>query len=289
VSQAPCPTTRARVISPAAVAVGLVLVCAPSSTVAQTTNPTTSSGQTLAQEVVGLRRDVDGLAAELREARAQTRAILSSLVSERQELERQVRLERIRRDTLQAMDDERKAAAEGRSTRLSAWMISASAAVAAAKTMVLATAPVHRDERLDVLSRIETRLAGSAPDVAVALERLWRFLEEEEALAREVVVDQQVLEVDGHKRFLDVARVGLSAMYARGDDGFLAIVTWDPGGKITVVPVTDPARRQTVADLFEAVGRGRREAHIILHGTSIPRAGSGGQTTDGPAAPQAMK
>lgn len=230
------------------------------------------SSASIAEEVVRLRRNVEELSASLREDRATGRTELVALVSEKEDLKRQVRLERVRHETLAALSRERDLAAAGLQTRLTSWIESARQSVASAVAMVNATAPVHRGQRLATLERIAIGLAGPRPDVSLAFERLWRFLEEEEALSREIAIDQQVFDVDGQKRVLDVARIGLSAMYVRHDDGFVGIVHWSapdaPAGAETPLVVVERAadkrKESAIRDIFDAVRRGKRETHLLL-------------------------
>jgi hypothetical protein len=205
-----------------------------------------------AQRVAALRVEADELAETLEAERAATRDELAVLRSERIELERQVRAESARATALERIRAEASTRAETLDEESRRWHAPTLAALAATRTHVERGLPFATERRLDVLQRIERDLATAHPDHARALERLWRFLEEEEALGREVALTQQAMMLDGESRIVDVIRIGMALLYFRTQDGRLG---W-------VHPTAEGWRSDILVDpvLVEVV-RGRFEAH----------------------------
>lgn len=186
--------------------------------------PVASQSTPIAQAVSEMRTNVDVLAEQLETQRLASREELSGLRAERAELQRQVRLEQIRRDTLAQLLAERTTRMDDEEGRLMALLSPIQRSIAAAKTYVSATLPFKREERLRRLIKIEKDLAVTHPDLGRTLTRIWRFVEEEEAMAREIGLAQQVIELEGKRLLVDVARIGMGVMYFRLPNGELGWV-----------------------------------------------------------------
>lgn len=208
-----------------------------------------------AERLSQLRIEVDELAGRLEAERKQARAGLESLTAERRELERQTRLEAVRAETLEKIESEHRARADGLEGASLARIAPVRRAIASAKTYVTRSLPFHRAERTKQLDRIEASLAVEHPDASRALSRLWRFVEEEEALAREVGRSQQPIEFGGQRQLVDVARIGMALLYIRTAEQRYGWAKRD-GDAWTYVPV-EGAARDAVALIFEALDANR--------------------------------
>lgn len=205
-----------------------------------------------AAQVVQLRREVDALAQELADRRRAVRGELAALRAERAELKRQVRLAKVRAQALDQLESRRTARAKSDEEQSKASLPPARQAVAAARAYVMAALPFKTKERLKTLDLIEGELTASRPDVGRALTRLWRFLEEEQALAGEVALAQQPIELDGQRLLVDVVRVGMALLYARTPDGrFAWAVAAGEGWEFAAL--TDAASTELVRSLFTTV------------------------------------
>lgn len=229
----------------------------------------TASAQAIAKEVVALRQDVDKLAADLRTQREAARTELVALVSEKRELERQLRLEQVRQKTLKALEQERAASAAHVDEALQEWAASIRIAIGLAEEMVRTTSPVHQRERLAQLQTVRAELDRAAPDPVVALEKLWRFLEEEEALSREVALDRQVFVEGGQEQLYDVVHLGLAVMYARSTTNEMFYVESAKDGAPALRKVSDERAQALIEELFDAVGRGKREVKVLLDRSAL--------------------
>ena len=183
-----------------------------------------AAAATLAEKVSAARAAVDSLADQLESQRRADRDALAGLRAERSELQRQIRLEEIRRDTLATLRAERTQKIDDQESRVLAILKPIQRSIAATKNYVTQTLPFKRAERLRSLEQIETDITVTNPDSAQALTRLWRFIEEESSMAREVALAQQAIELDGKRYLADIARVGMALMYFRLPDGTLGWV-----------------------------------------------------------------
>jgi len=225
-------------------------------------------------ELVTLRLEVESLAQTFDEKRTGTTDELAGLRAERAELHRQLRLAKVRNRTLVGLERQDAAADEARQASIDEWNRPARAAVAGVREHVLRGLPFAVTARLEALDRLDAELAGALPDTARVMERLWRLVEEEAAMAHEVTVARQQVELDDGPRLCDVLRIGMALMYVRSDDGRLG---WarraDDGWRIEVVE--DEAVRAVIAALFVAADDNAIFGPVeLLVPTEVPTEGS---------------
>lgn len=206
-----------------------------------------------AASVVELRIEVDVLAAEVRDERAQTQARLAGLQQERDQLERRLRAARLRSSTLDQIVRERAALEAAHDAEADRWQTPAQQAVAWVRAAVEGGLPFMLEERRAVLDRIDAELAGHQPDVARAMERLWRFLEEEAAMTSEVALHRQSIAIagsDGTPQLVDVLRIGMAVLYFRTFQGDVGWARREGAGWV-FEPLPEPGSA-TVRTLFDA-------------------------------------
>ena len=122
------------------------------------------------------------------------------------------------------------------------------------------------------LAQIEADLAVTHPDVARALTRLWRFVEEEEAMAREISFVQQVIELDGKRLLADVARIDMALMYFRLPNGEMGWVV-RTSNQWQFERIERPEVRQTITSIFNDLENNKLlGAKRLLISTDLPRA-----------------
>lgn len=204
-----------------------------------------------AEDIVALRLEVESLARSLDEQRSAAQAELAGLRAERAELQRQVRLARVRNRMLVKLEAEDAAADEARQAAIDEWNAPARAAVAAVRRHVEHSLPFARAARLETVDAIAAELAGAVPDTGRAMQRLWRLLEEEAAMAREVTRARQQVELEDGARLCDVLRIGMALLYVRTEDGRVGFARRDDGAwRIEIVD--DAASRAVIDALFVA-------------------------------------
>lgn len=212
----------------------------------------TSGG--VAADIARVRTEIDDLAAQLETERIAARDELASLRAERADLERQVRAAKARKAALSAVREEAVAEAEARDTQTRQWDEPTQQAIAAARRYVERSLPFARAARLAALDRIERDLSAAQPDHARAVERIWRFVEEEEAMGREVAVGQQVIEIDDEPQLVDVIRLSMALLYFRTQDGRYGWI-FPTEGEWQQRLVTEPRLVEVIEGRFEASER----------------------------------
>ena len=228
------------------------------------------------RRIAALRTEIDELASDLETERVAARDELAALRAERAELQRQVRAAKSRKTTLEKIHDEAVSEAELADAQTRRWNEPTRLAVAAARAYVERSLPFARDPRLAALDRIERDLSAAQPDHARAVERLWRLLEEEEAMGRELALSQQRLDIDGEPQIVDVIRLSMALLYFRTQDGRYGWIAPSPDGWDQEL-LTDAALIDVVARRFEAFERSDAlgPAELLLPTTAPERPESG--------------
>lgn len=204
-----------------------------------------------ATTVVELRLQVESLAQSLDERRTSTNDELAALRAERAELQRQVRLAKVRNRTLVRLEQQDAEADEARRAAADEWHAPARAAVALARAHVNAGLPFAVPTRLETLDRIDADLSAAQPDVARAMQRLWRFVEEEAAMTREVTLAQLPMTFADGPRMCDVLRIGMALLYVRTAEGELGWAVHQ-GDEWRIATLDDPLATRIVGVLFDA-------------------------------------
>ncbi len=222
--------------------------------------PATAAGAELAEDVSRLRTEVNELAHRLAAERRRIQDTLAALRVERAELERQLRLERIRAETLARLERERQRRVQVLETESEARLEPLRQAVQVAKRHVERSLPFRRQARLRALTSIQTNLAQLRPSSGDALSRLWRFVEEEDEMTRELGLSQQPVILEGQKQLVDVARVSMALLYVRtvgGNPGLALRTPSDPNGWVFEI-ISDAEARAAILGVFEAFEENRR-------------------------------
>lgn len=245
------------------VALTIALAYVPSAT-AQTTDYAEQ-----AEQLAALRADLERLGADLETERELQRSRLHALQSQREELKLQLRQEETRLGALrraQAEEKERLAAREQELTRMQPAVVAALDQLGA---WVRSSLPFRLEERLADLDETRRRLVAGRLDPPAAASRLWQFVEDELSLCQQSGVFRQVIEIDGREQLVDVARLGMVALFYRTVDGAVGRAVPTAEG-FRFEALADPKDARSVTALFDSMERGVRQGHFEL---PLPRAG----------------
>ena len=222
-------------------------------------------------DLAQLRADVDQLAADLEAERAAARDELAALRAERAELERQVRAARTRKATLEKLRADATKRAEEADEDARRWAQPMKRAVEVTRAHVQSGLPFATEARLATLERLDRDLQAARPDYGRVLERLLRFVEEEEAMGGEVAYTQQRVVIDGTAQIVRVLRLGLALLYVRTEDDRVGWAVhrgdaWDI--ELLSGPMADVVRaRFDAAEDNRALGL----APIVVPNVEVPR------------------
>lgn len=208
-----------------------------------------AAGVTMA-DLAELRTEVDQLASDLEAERAAARDELAALRAERAELERQVRTARTRKATLETLRAEATQQAAKADEDARRWAKPMQAALSAVRAHVERGLPFAKDARLQTLGRLERDLQAATPDYGRVLERLLRFIEEEQAMGGEVAYAQQRIEIEGTAQIAAVLRLGLAVLYVRTEDDHVGWAVHD--GQSWAIALLDGSLADVVRARFDA-------------------------------------
>ncbi len=218
-----------------------------------------SRGEALAR----LRAEVDELETRLRRVRSDARSERLSLQTQRGDLDVLLRKEEVRGHTLarlRAQQLARRREVASRSARLAE---PARAAADRLREHVRRTLPFHGPERLAAIDDLVAELARPGGDPAEVLSRLWQAAEDELKLASECALHRQVIELDGERQLVEVARLGMAALYFRTTEGRVGWAVPRGDGHLFELLVL-PERVRAVEALFEALRKQVRKGRFDL-------------------------
>lgn len=207
-----------------------------------------------AERLAQLRSEVEALQHEVTMEKGDMRARLRALEDARTQLELQIKQEELALQQLSIeIDKERKLAAEeGEATEV--MVPAVQSGIDTIRPVIEKGLPYRVEERLQAVREIETGLNGGTLPPHRAANRLWSLYEDELRLTRENAMDRQTILLEGQEVLVDVARMGMVAMYFRAPDGRTG---WaERAGSDWAFTVTgDREDQEQITELFEALGK----------------------------------
>lgn len=205
----------------------------------------------LTEELIELRSEVEALHAELDEEKDNLKSKMKSLAMQKSELEANIRREETR---IKQLDDNIKKqrdliAKNSEGSRKLVPMIVEAAGML--EKEIRDSLPFKKQDRLNALAEIKTGVQTSQFTPEKAANKLWAFYEDEIRLTKENGIFRQTVTLDGESRLVDVARVGMVAMYFKTSDDAYGYVTRQNGGWAYVVTEESDEHEQ-IAGLFDA-------------------------------------
>ena len=223
---------------------------------------------TMAQSLSEMRRQVEQLSNDLTLQKEDLRGRLRALDAEKAELQVQLRQQELRRSQLQqALDSEKEVRAEivAEGQALTPAVVES---IAAVRGSVQQSLPFRQQERLDELDKIEGELKAETITPREAAQRLWSYSEDELRLSKENAIDRQVIALDGEEVLVDVARLGMVAMYYKTEAGQVGWAVREEGAwawKRT----DNTAEQQQILELFDALEKQIRVGFFELPGALV--------------------
>jgi len=161
--------------------------------------------------------------------------------------------------------------------------------LAKTRAAVEGSLPFRREERLAALDELATKLDSGALAPEKAATKLWRFIEDELRLTREVSLTKVPLRIedDGPRHLTEVVRFGMVTLYTRcadcGDAHFGQMVKGDDGRWRHEV-IEDETSVQQVKSLFESL-----EKNITEGAYELPLPPLTTSSSDGSREPSALR
>ncbi|MDT8408920.1 MAG: DUF3450 family protein [Wenzhouxiangellaceae bacterium] len=222
----------------------------------------------LAEELVGLRGQVESLNTDLNRLQERHRAEMNSLAAQKGDLEATRRREMLRiRQLEQDLADNRERAARA-GVAGEALMPVAARIIASLQKHIESSFPFKIDERLKGLAEIRSQLESGATEPPRVINRLWRFYEDELRLTRDNGLYSQVIPIDGREVLADIAKIGAIAMYFQTRDGRLGHAVRN-GDDWRFEVSQSAGDRQQIAALFDSLKKQIRTGYFELPNGSI--------------------
>lgn len=217
----------------------------------------------LAEQLVRLRGELEGLDARLEDQREARRAQLRGLAAQRSALELELQRESLRAQQLDerlSKAADRRRAADTRRGHLTGALAPALVQLADGVRRDL---PFRVDERVAELDSLRQALDAGTLSSADALGKLWTWVDSEVALARTTGLHAQVVRLGEADVMAEVARLGLVIAYARTADGRYAVAAHGPAGW-TWSPLTAPAEVAQLDELYKAIAADTDQGYLTL-------------------------
>lgn len=218
--------------------------------------------QAQAEQLASLRAEVEALSEQLGSEKDEAKGRLRAVEAQRVEVDVQIRRQELRMDRLLAEEVSQRAAIEGAGGGDASVREAVERGIESMRSEVRVGLPFKTELRLAALQELDDKLAANTLSAEQAAARLWAFAEDERRLARENTLDRQVIPLDGEQVLVDVARIGMVAMYWRAPDGRLGRAQAVAGG--WRYPVFEAPEADAVDGLFEALGKGIRSGFFTL-------------------------
>ncbi len=217
-----------------------------------------------AARVAQLRSEVGALNTSVGLEKEELTADLRAAAGQEAELEAAVRRQELRLERLlgdeQAALREIEQQASGSGDDLEAVVRDG---ITALDRQVDAGLPFRSEDRKKSLADLRAHLDGDTLPTEQVAARVWAFAEDERRLNRENVIGRQVAPVDGNEVLVDVARIGMVAMYFRTPDGQVGQVLREGSGWSWTV-LQDASAVAQVHTLFDALEKGIRTGWFTL-------------------------
>ena len=214
------------------------------------------SVQQRAERLAALRAEVEALAAEVQAESAEAQSRLRAVEAGRVETEVQIRRQELRLERLLGEEASHRAALASGADADPDLRASVERGHGELRALVASGLPFKQEQRLTALDDIRSALDKGTVTAEQAAARLWAFAEDERRLTREVALDRQVVDLGDEQVLVDVARVGMVALYWRAPDETVGRArrtdagwTWEPMGG---------AEGEQVEDFFSALDKGIR-------------------------------
>lgn len=243
------------------------LVCVTSSAFA-TPTATEQNVDTLAEELVKLRSQVEELNTELEAKKSQYKSRMAVLANQRAELDASLKRESLAiKQQLQSIEKNKQLIKElGTDSKdLKPTLFDA---IATTRQYVKSTLPFKRSERLNELEKIREQLSTDVIDAEKAANRLWAFVEDEIRLTKENGIYRQTITIKDNEILADVAKLGMIFMYFQTPDEQYGYVKHD-NGDYRYQMITDNAQKKQVATLFDSLRKQIRQGFFELPNVSL--------------------
>lgn len=218
-----------------------------------------------AARLAELRSEVESLSTTVEQKKEERRTRLRSLAGQKSDLEFQLQREESRIAQLEAQAEKKRKELAEDAVDGEDLLPAVQASMEELRGRVDASLPFKKTERLGAIDELDQKIRQGLVTPQKASVQLWALVEDELRLGRENGLYRQVIRLDGEEVLVDVARLGMVAMYFRTDDGLVGRVTHDAGEWAWVEEAGEVEKRQ-IHQLFDAMRKQIRTGFFELPG-----------------------
>ena len=172
-----------------------------------------------AETIVKLRDEVDALSKSLEDKKTENTNQLRSLNAQKSDLEIQIQREEAQLKSIKAALKRRQEEVSKASKDAADFGPTLSEAISKIRESVKTGIPFKRRQRLADLQKLESALAAKTISETRGLSRVWQFIEDEIRLTKENGLYKQTIAFENEDMLVEVARIGMVALYFRAEDG----------------------------------------------------------------------
>lgn len=218
----------------------------------------------LADELVRLRGEVEGLQGELDLAKEDHRNRMAALGSQVADLgveERRqvVNLEKMQQALL--IFSESKDAMVADADNLPPVL---QQVITHLSDYVMRGLPFKKDERLAVLTKLRSDVDNQLIDPKRAANRLWAFVEDEIRLSKENGIYRQTIDLNGEKILAEIAKLGSVLLYFQTSDRQVGMAKQLTAGEWQFVELKDNQSKEQIIVLFDSLKKQIRQGYFEL-------------------------
>jgi hypothetical protein len=218
-----------------------------------------------AERLATLRAEVEELSSQVERKKETRRSRLRSLNNQKADLEFQLQREERRIAQLRARADRQREALADQNVSADELAPAVEDSMTMVRERIRRGLPFKRAERLQAVDDLERRLRQGTLSPQKASVRLWSLVEDELRLTRENGLYRQVIRLGGEEMLVEVARLGMVAMYFRADDGRVGHVR-RTGDEWQWIELADQDQHRRVDTLFETMRKQIRTGFFELPG-----------------------
>jgi hypothetical protein len=217
---------------------------------------------TKAEEIASMHAEVARLSEQVSTREEAHRMRLRSLETQRADLELQIRRVEAQQSALaEALSElEETTVAPVDDAAVTAEILKVAPEL---RTTITDGLPFRTQERLDDFDALIAKIEAGELQSGQAAARVWAWVEDERRLGRENGVDRQTITLKGQEVMVEVARLGMVALYYRSPTGEIGRATREADGW-TWNTIADRNGRSQVNELFNALTRGVRTGWFEL-------------------------
>lgn len=225
--------------------------------------------EALVEELVQLRGQVEELNSNINRLQENHSSQMRSLAAQQGDLEATERRERLRVERLEKdLADLRTETAD---VGLAAEALSpvTESVMAELNRQIEQGIAFKKGERLAALSDIRDGLEAGSLSAPRAINRLWRFVEDEMRLTRENGLYSQIIQLDGEDVLADVAKIGTVALYFTTKDGRVGMASESAPGQWQFEVLDERNARAQIETLFDSLRKQIRSGFFELPNASV--------------------